>query len=216
MKLLSSFGPNPRLVRMFLAEKGLELPIEQIDLPGGENRRPPYTDKNPAGQIPALELDDGGVLAETVTICEYLEELYPEPALIGRDARQRGETRMWVRRCELNITEYMYGGFRFAEGLDMFKDRMRCLPDAADGLKTKGQDGLKWLDGLIDGRQYIAGNSLSLADILLYCCVDFCASVGQALNPDLHNIQAWLKRVDELPSATASLTPGWQDIGMRG
>lgn len=105
MKLLNSFGPNPRLVRMFMAEKGMSIPSEDLDLLAGANRQAPYLNKNPAGQTPALELDDGSVIAETVTICEYLEEQKPTPALIGTTAAERANTRMWVRRVELNITD---------------------------------------------------------------------------------------------------------------
>lgn len=216
MKFLNAFGPNPRMVRMFMLEKGIELESDQIDILAAENRAEPFLRKNPAGQMPALELDDGDVLAETVAICEYLEELHPEPALVGADARQRAETRMWLRRVELNITEHLYHGFRFAEGHELFKDRVRCLPDAADGIKAKGQDGLAWLDSLIVGREWITGSHLSLADLVLYCCVDFVAHAGQPPNPDLKNINAWFKRMDVRPSATASLSPDWEAIGMRG
>ena len=131
MKLLNSFGPNPRAVRMFVLEKGMDLPTEDLDLLAGENRAEPYLKKNPGGQMPALELDDGTIIAETVVICEYLEELQPEPVLIGADALARSNTRMWLRRVELNITEHMYNGFRYAEGIDIFRDRMVCIPEAA-------------------------------------------------------------------------------------
>jgi len=114
MKLINSFGPNPRLVRMFMAEKGIELPTEELDLLAGENRRPPYTDKNPGGQMPALQLDDGTLIAETATICEYLEEYQPSPALIGNDAKERANSRMWQLRVVLNITENINNGLRYA------------------------------------------------------------------------------------------------------
>ena len=100
MKLLNSFGPNPRMVRMFMSEKGIELESVEHDLMAAENRKAPYTDKNPGGQMPALELDDGSVLAETVVICDYLEELHPNPPLIGASAQERAEARMWNRRVE--------------------------------------------------------------------------------------------------------------------
>ena len=132
MKLLNSFGPNPRLVRMFLAEKGLELESQDFDLLGGENRAAPYLGKNPGGQMPALELDDGTVIAETVTICEYLEEMQPLPSLIGTTAVERATTRMWVRRSN-SMSPSTYNGFRFAEGIEIFRNRMLCLPEAADG-----------------------------------------------------------------------------------
>ena len=96
------------MVRMFMHEKGIVLEAIEHDLMGGENRQAPYSSKNPGAQMPALELDDGSVLAETVVICDYLEELHPEPALIGADAKQRAEARMWDRRIEQRITENIH------------------------------------------------------------------------------------------------------------
>jgi glutathione S-transferase len=215
MKLLNSAGPNPRMVRMFLAEKGITLPTEEINLFAGENRAEAYKKKNPGGTIPALELDDGTVIGETVSICGYLEEIHPRPALIGSTAQERAETNVWVRRVEQQITENMYSGFRYAEGLPMFKDRMRCLPEASSGLKTKAQDGLAWLDGLMQGKTYICGDRLTLADLVLYCCLDFAISVGQPLSPELKNLSAWFKRMDARPSAVATIAPNWKEVGMR-
>src|SRR5262245_14834895 len=173
MKLFNAFGPNPRLVRMFMAEKNVRCASEEIDLLCGANRQAPYLQKNTAGQLPALELDDCAVSAETIAICEYLEELHPQPNLIGGNAAERANTRMWVRRVELNITEHMLNGFRFAEGIDIFRNRMLCLPDAASGFKAKAKAGREWLNGLIAGRDYVAGSRFSLADIVLFCCLDF-------------------------------------------
>ncbi len=217
MKLYDSFGPNPRALRMFLHEKGLELPRgAEIDLLGGENRRAPYTDRNPGGQVPALELDDGRLLAETVAIFEYLEEKHPKPPLVGTTAEERAETRMWQRRIELRITEHLYNGFRFAEGLELFKPRMRCLPEAAEGLKATVRDNLAWLDQLLAGKKFIAGDRFTIADIILYCAVDFGSSVGQAIDPALKNVNGWYARVAERPSAKASLHPQSAAVGMRG
>ena len=216
MKLLNSFGPNPRLVRMFMLEKGITLDVQEHDLMGAENRRPPYTDKNPAGQLPSLELDDGTVIAETVAICEYLDEISPGNSLVGSTPEARAMSRMWQRRVELNITEPTYGGFRFAEGLALFKDRLLCIPEAADGLKATAKRNLKWLDGLMAGKSYICGDELRIADIALYCCLDFAQGVGQPLDPALTQINAWFKRVEARPSATASLHPAWEQAKMRG
>ena len=216
MKLLNSMGPNPRMVRMFMIEKGVELEFLEHDVLGAENRKPPYTDKNPGGQMPALELDDGSVLAETVGICEYLEELHPSPALVGTTPQERAETRMWTRRVEQKITDNMYNGFRFSEGLERFKDRMRCLPEAADGLKAVAQDGLAWLDALMDGKEYVCGDRLTIADLVLYCCMDFAAGVGQSLDPSLPNISAWFARIDARPSAKTSLHPAAEKAGRKG
>ena len=204
MKLYNSVGPNPRVVRMFMKEKGIELPLEEIDLMKGDNRREPYLSKNPSGQLPALELDNGLVLAEITAICEYLDEKFPANPLIGATPEERAETRMWTRRVDLKICEPLTSGFRYAEGLGLFKERMRCLPEAAAGLKAIAQDGLAWLDGQLAGREFIAGKRLTLADILLFGFLDFGTVVGQPLNPANKNVVAWFERMKARPSAAAS------------
>ena len=202
MKLYNSVGPNPRVVTMFMAEKGITLPQVEIDLRGGENRRAPFNENiNPAGQTPALELDDGSVLTEILAICEYLDELHPEPSLIGTTPEERANTRMWTRRIDLKICEPLTNGFRYAEGLPLFAPRMRCLPDAAPGLKAIAQDGLQWLDPLIAGRDFIAGDRLTLADILLFAFLDFGATVGQPINTALPHVSRWYDRMKSRPSA---------------
>jgi glutathione S-transferase len=216
MRVYDSFGPNPRALRMFLLEKGLELPTETVDILGGQNRAAPYTAKNPAGQVPALELDDGRVLGETVAIFEYLEEKHPKPPLVGTTPEERAETRMWTRRVELNITENLYNGFRFAEGLEMFKTRIPVIPEAAPGLKAAVQQRCKWLDGLMEGRTFIAGDRFTIADIVLYAALDFGGSVGQPLDPACGRLTRWMARVAERPSAKGSLHPMSDAIGARG
>lgn len=205
MKLYTSVGPNPRVVKLFMAEKGITLPEVEIDLRGGENRRPPYaTEVNPSGQTPALELDDGSILAEITVICEYLDERFPGGNLIGTTAEERAQTRMWVRRIDLKVCEPLANGFRFAEGLPLFESRMRCLPDAAPGLKAIAQDGIKWLDAQLGGRPFIAGDHLTLADILLYAFLEFGAAVGQPLDPANANITRWFAQMQARPSVTAA------------
>jgi glutathione S-transferase len=110
---------------------------------------------------------------------------------------------MWVRRVDLNICEPMANGFRYSQGLRLFENRMRCLPEAADGLKAIAQDKLTWLDGLIAGKTFIGGERLTLADILLYCFLTFGVSVGQPLNPENKNVSAWFDRVKARASASA-------------
>ena len=216
MRIYDSFGPNPRALRMFLLEKGITIPTIPVDLLGAENRRAPYTDRNPGGQLPALELDDGRVIGETVAIFEYLEERHPKPPLIGTTPEERAETRMWQRRVELNITEHLYNAFRYAEGLALFQTRIRVLPEAADGLKAVVRDKLAWLDGLMAGTQFIAGTRFTIADIILYAALDFGSTVGQALDPALGNLTAWMQRVAARPSAAASLHELSAATGMRG
>jgi glutathione S-transferase len=204
VKLYTGLGPNPRTVQLFLAEKGVELPRETVDLMKGENRRAPYTDKNPAGQLPCLELDDGSFLAEITAICEYLEEKYPRPPLVGSTPEERAATRMWVRRIDLNILEPLANGFRYGEGLAFFKSRIHVIPQAADDLKAIAREKLAWLDGLMEGNTWICGERFTLADILLFAFLDFGRSVGQALDPKLAWLPGWFERVAKRPSAQAS------------
>ena len=203
MRLYTSIGPNPKVVRMFMAERGIDLPKTELDLRGGENRQPPFLAKNPAGQSPALELDDGTVIAEITAICEYLDETTPGPSLIGSTPQERAETRMWTRRIDLNIIEPMANGFRYSDGLRMFQNRVHCISQAADDLKQIAQEWLTKLDGLIAGKQFICGDRLTLADILLFCFVDFFDGIKQPINQDNKNIVAWHARMKARPSAAA-------------
>lgn len=203
MKLYNSIGPNPRVVRIFLAEKGMNVPLVPVDLMAGENRREPYLSKNPAGGLPCLELDDGSFLSEITAICEYLEEKQPKPALIGSTPEERAATRMWVRRIDLNIVEPMANGFRYKEGLALFKNRMRTIPQAADDLKELAREKLAWLDGLMRG-PWIAGDRFTLADILLFAFLEFGAQVGQQLDPKLLKLNDWYARVASRESVAKS------------
>jgi glutathione S-transferase len=215
VKLYDSIGPNPRLVRIVLLEKGIEVPTEQVDLMGGENRKAAHLARNPAGQMPCLELDDGSFVSEITAIAEYLEELHPTPALIGTTPSERAETRMWTRRLDLNVIEPMVAGFRYAEGLPIFKDRMRTIPEAADGLKALAQDHLAKVDAHLADNEWICGDRYSLADVLLYAFLDFAAGVGQPRDPAHTALGAWFDRANARPSAEASLHPAAAVGGMR-
>jgi glutathione S-transferase len=204
MKFYDSVGPNPKLVRMFAAEKGFALPqVEKVDIMAGANRQEPYLSKNPSGQMPALELDDGRVIAETVAICEFIEDSQAKPALIGANAADRAEARMWTRRIEWKIVQPLADGFRFAEGLPLFKARIRTIPEAAEGLKATARDGLAWLDGQIAGRDTIVPGRFTLADVVLFAFLEFGAGVGQPLDPALKNLNAWFEKTKQRPSAAA-------------
>src|ERR1700687_1967426 len=167
MKINNSFGPNPRALRMFLAEKGITIPMRDVDLMAAENRKPPYTDRNPGGQLPSLELDNGKTIGETVAIFDYLEEKHHRPPLIGATAEERAEPHQWQRRVELNITENIYNGFRYAEGFELFKDRMPVFPEAAPALKTLAQKRMEWLHGVIAGRDLVVAPPFSLVANIL-------------------------------------------------
>ena len=201
MKLYDSVGPNPRIVRMFMAEKGIEMPKQTVDLRRGENREAEHLKRNPRGQMPTLELDDGNYVFEITAICEYLEEKHPTPPMIGATPEQRAECRMWTRRVDLNICEHLANG---GEGFKFFEKRIPCAPEASPGLKMIAANRLQWLDGqMADGREYLRGKRFTMADILLYDWLEFGAQVGQPLDTANTNIVAWMARVAERPSAKA-------------
>ena len=203
MKLLNSIGPNPHVVRMFAAERGIDLDKVEIDILAAENRQEAYLAKNPAGQLPCLELDDGTVISEITAICEYLDETADGEPIMGSTPEERAVARMWTRRVDLGICEPLANGFRFSEGLDMFKTRMLVAPEAAPGLKAMAQDKIGWLDGQLEGKAFIGGDKIGLADILLFCFLAFGANVGQPLNPENANVMAWFERMQARPSAAA-------------
>lgn len=204
MKLYTSVGPNPRVVSLFLAEKGLALPTETVDILAGANRQPAFMARNPSGHTPLLELDDGSCLAESLVICEYLEELHPTPALIGTSSAERAETRMWLRRIDLGYVQPSVFAFRGGPGLQLFKDRMVCVPEAVAGMRRVGEEGLALVDRQLGQGAYVCGDRFSLADILLAAFHDFAGSVGMAVDPRFANIAAWRSRVATRPAFAAA------------
>ncbi|HIE86992.1 MAG TPA: glutathione S-transferase [Pseudomonadales bacterium] len=203
MKLFNSVGPNPKVVRMYMAERGIEVDLQEIDLMGGENRQSDYVKINPGGQLPALELDNGDIIAEITCICEYLDDRDGGSSLIGTTPEERAETRMWARRIDLGILEPLANGFRYAEGEPIFKDRMTLIPHAAADLKALAQEKITWLDGLMNGKEFVCGDRFTLADILLFVFLEFGTQVGQPLNEANKNIASFYERVGARPSAKA-------------
>jgi glutathione S-transferase len=212
VKLYQSLGPNPRVVLMYLAETGLTVDRQFVDIMAAENRQPDFRAKSPLGHTPLLELDDGRCIAESIAICEYLDETRAAHALLGEAAEERARTRMLVRMIDQLVIVPMTAGFRGAEGLAMFESRLLCLPAAAADLKRLAADGLAQIDGIVGAGPWVAGARFSLADILLYSFVEFGGAVGQPLDPALTHLAAWRGRVDARPSAAASANPQ-QGIG---
>lgn len=207
MKLYQSIGPNPRVVLMYLAETGLTVERRFVDIMAGENRQGDFLAKSPLGHTPLLELDGGQRIAESIAICEYLDETQAAHKLLGATAEERAQTRMLIRFVDLQVVVAMTTGFRGAEGLPMFQNRMLCLPDAASDLKRQAADGLAALDRIVGAGPWVAGERFSLADILLFAFVEFGAMVGQPLDPALANLAAWHARVAARPSAADSANP---------
>jgi glutathione S-transferase len=205
VRFYNSVGMNPRMVRFYFIEKGIDLPRQEVDLLGAENRRDEYLQKNSAAQLPALELSDGTFISETAAIMEYLEELHPEPPLIGSTPEERAVTRMWWRRVEIGICRPMVLGFYYGEGLGLFKTRIKCYPEQAEAQKEIARTGMRWLDGVMN-EPWLVGDRFTTADICLYSYIDQLRSVGQAIPDDLARLQAWFDRVGERPGAEPSLS----------
>jgi len=200
---LASYAPNARVVTMFLHEKALELPLREIT--HGQNREPAFVRMNPMGQIPVLEFPDGFCLSENVAICEYLEAQNPDPPLIGADDRERAETRMWARRLDLNICEHLANITRFGLAEDYFRSHILVVPEIIPGLAAMVEDRLRWLDlQMGDGRTFVCGERFTLADILLFCFLDFADTRVKPVEPGLTRVSGWLERVRARPSAVAT------------
>lgn len=204
MKLYTSIGPNPRIVRMFAAEKGVTLSMEAVDILAGDCRREPYLSINPLGSTPALVLGSGQVVTEVVAICEYLEELLPGPALIGTTAEERANVRMWTRRIDLGFAAPITLAFRATDGRALFEPRLIVAPvEAGPSLKAMGMATLDFIDTECADRGFVAGETLSLADILLFSFVDFANLVGMSPLESRPWLTQWFARIGDRDGAVA-------------
>jgi glutathione S-transferase len=202
MKIYNSpTAPNPRRVRVFLAEKGVQVPYEDVDIGKAINRQPEFRKKNPMAGVPVLELDDGTCIAESVAICRYFEELHPEPNLFGVSAKERAEVDMWNRRMEFNLLQPIADSFR--QRHEFFKGRIRQVPEYADIQRLNAEDSLKWLDGELANRNFIAGDRFTIADITAMIAVDFGRVSKIGIQPDQKNLARWHAEVSARPSAKA-------------
>lgn len=193
----AAHAPNPRAVENILAIKQFEVETVSIDLMGGENRGADFAKVNPAGQLPCIELEDGTVIAEVAAIAEYIEELKPDPVLVGINAAERAHTRMRMRQVDYLVLAPMMTGYRHSEGADFFKSRMRITPEIGPHMKLIAADGLAWLDKQIEGQDYICGNELRYVDCAFYPLVSFLAKVSQPIDTGLKNLTAYMQRLSE-------------------
>ena len=196
-------APNPRRVRIFLAEKGLPLPtIVPVDLGKGENNGPAFAAKNPWQRVPVLELDDGTLISESVAICRYFEELHPEPALFGRGARQRAEVEMWHRRLELGVYLAEQAVFRH---LHPAMAQAEVPQIAAWGEANKAKVDAEWrkINDALKGRPFITGEAFSIADILGGLAVDFLRWAKLSVPADCTEVTRWHAALTARPSWTA-------------
>jgi len=202
MKLYSSaLAPNPRRVRVFLAEKGIEVPIVDVDIAKSENRKPAFLAKNPLGGVPVLELDDGTIIAESTAICRYFEETNPDPPLMGVDAKDRAIVEMWLRRVEFEVAFPIMQTFRNTH--DFFKGRIPQVPEWGAVCKKRAIQQMAWLDGELADRPFVAGDRYTIADITLLIGIDFGRVSDIRIDPEHKNLTRWYGEVASRPSAKA-------------
>jgi glutathione S-transferase len=197
----SKIAPNPRRVRIFLAEKGVDVPVRQVDIGSQENRKPPFLAKNPFGGLPVLELDDGTCIAESVAICRYFEELHPAPPLLGTDARDRAIVEMWSRRTELELWRFVTGCFQHTH--EYFKGRIEQVPAWGELCRKTARERLGLFDRELAGHPFIAGERYTIADITALCAVDFGRVVDIRIAPEHKHLARWHEAVSARPSAKA-------------
>lgn len=196
--LHSSLGPNPRLVRMFLAEKGLEegsdFTRKHYDIISGENRSSEeYAAKNPLGTIPTLELDDGTCLTESWPICEFIEEQHPKPNLFGETAGERAEVRKWARLFDQEVVVPMTMGFRAGGGRPMFEPRMPVVsPEAGAELSAMADEKWRYFDSVLGDRNHFALGRFTFADLIVFCFANFGFTVGWKLPEGTANLARFI------------------------
>lgn len=203
MKIYSStVAPNPRRVRIFLAEKRIQVPFEDVDIGAAVNRKPEFRRNiNPMGEVPVLELDDGTHIAESVAICRYFEELHPQPPLFGVGARERAIVDMWNRRMEFNVLLPVAQTFRNTS--EFFKGRIPQVPQYAEVCRAAAEKIYTWLDEELATRRFIAGDNFTIADITALCAVDFGRVSKIRIQPEQKNLARWREEVSARPSAKA-------------
>jgi len=194
-------APNPRRVRIFAAEKGIDLSSKEVSIPKREQKAPEYVAKNPRGQTPILELDDGTVIAESVAIMRYLEAEQPDPPLFGTTAREIAEIEMWNRRVEMILMPAIAAVWVHTHPFTA------ALPgrnaEWGESNRPRVVEGMRFFDGSLEGREYLAGSAFSAADILLLTTVDFAKFIGLEMPSECANLLRWHERVSARPSASA-------------
>ena len=194
-------APNPRRVRIFLAEKGIELPETRIDMRKREHKSEEFRAKNSMGQLPTLELDDGTCISETVAICRYFEAIQPDPPLFGTTPVEQALVEMWVRRIEFTVMTPVGMYWRHAHPLTAAL--LTQYKDFGESNAATYAGAQKWLDRELNGKPFVAGDIYTIADICLQSTVDFAGWIGLELDPQFTHLKAWHDRVSARPSANA-------------
>jgi glutathione S-transferase len=195
-------APNPRRVKVFLAEKGITIPVEQVDLGKLAHKSAAYAAINPLQRVPALELDDGTIISESIAICRYFERLHPEPPLFGTDAKDAALVEMWERRAEFHLLAPISHVFRNSHPA-MKEMEVPQVPAWAEANKPRIMDFLELLDRELKGRRYIAGDRYSVADITGMISVDFLKPAKLTVPDNLTSVKRWHEDVSARPSSNA-------------
>ena len=194
-------APNPRRVRMFLVEKGIDLPETPVDMSKREHKSPEYREMNSLGQVPTLLLDDGTAISETVAICRYFEEIQPEPSLFGRTPAEKANVDMWVRRIEFQLMSPVGNFWRHAHPYTAAL--LNQHKDFGESNREAYSNAQRWLDRELEGHDFIAGDAFSMADICALSTVDFAHWIGLDIDAGRPNLTAWHERIKARPSASA-------------
>lgn len=195
-------GPNPRRVRIFLAEKGVDVPLVEVDILKREQKAPEFLAKNPIGSIPVLELDDGTCISESVAICRYFEEMYPDPPLFGRTPLEKAMIEMWLRRVELNFMVPV--GMVWIHGHPLTARLVKQIPEAANQNRARAHLGYKLLNTQLATNTFIAGDDYTVVDAILLASLDFANGlVGVSYDEGLTHLKRWHDAVSARPSAQA-------------
>jgi glutathione S-transferase len=203
MKLYDSGrAPNPRRTRIFLAEKGITVPTEQVDMMAMAHKTPEYAAINPLQRMPALRLDDGSIITESIAICRYFEAQQPEPPLFGSGAKEIALVEMWNRRCEINLLANVANVFRHLHPA-MKELEVPQVPAWGEANKPRVFDFLKILNDQLAKHRFVAGDRFSVADITALVAVDFLKPAKLAMPDDLASVKRWHAEVSARPSASA-------------
>ena len=202
MKIYDFQGaPNPKKLRVYLAEKGLEIPFEPVDILSGQNRQPDFLKKNPMGGLPVLELDDGTYLPESLAIIEYLEELHPDPPMIGTEPKERARVRALERIAELSVLSRVAAIFQNTH--PFMAARLKQSPDAAENARGMLAGSLKVLDAAIGSNEFVAGTRPTIADCTLLATMQFAEFAQIPVDPGCTNVHRWYESFKQRPSAAA-------------
>ena len=196
-----SAGMHPRRVRIFMAEKGLAIDRREVDAAGGANARPDFLRLNPLGKLPVLELDDGSAIAESLAICRYLEAMQPLPSLMGRTSQASVHIEMWTLRMDHELSQPI--ALAFVHSSDFYRGRVEQVPEVALWARGRALQTMTWLDGELAGRNHIAGEDYTLADIVAQCACVLGKAVGLRIAPEMTHLSRWFAQVSARPTARA-------------